>query len=103
VVAAAGAAYAYKKYDDDVRSRHRRENDYGYDYRRNDRYNRDNYDGNYRYDRDNYDNNYRNNRENYDSSYRYNRNGRDNSYQSGYRNRDDVDCRDQDGRRRGRR
>ena len=96
IVAAAGAAYAYKKYDDDVRSRHRRENDYGYDYRRDDRYN-NKYENNYRYNRDNYDRNDRYNRDNYDSNYRYN---------SDYRNRrdgDGPDCVDRSYRRSSRR
>jgi len=45
VVAAAGAAYAYKKYDDDVRARHRQD-DYGYGNRRDDRDHNDRYDRN---------------------------------------------------------
>lgn len=62
LVAAGAAAYAYKKYDDSVRARHRWEGDYGYN---DNRYNR-NYD---RYRGDNYgDNGYYN-----DSSYRGNR------------------------------
>jgi len=61
IVAAAGAAYAYKRYEDKVKARHRRER-YGYyyddDYRYNDRYDRDRYgrydDDCYNRDRDRY-------------------------------------------------
>ncbi len=50
ILAAGGAAYAYSRYDDDVRNRHRRENEYGYapEYRRpnrDDGYRDSNHDG----------------------------------------------------------
>ena len=68
IVAAAGAGYAYTKYNDDVKARHRRERDYGYD----DNYNR-NRNNNDRYNNDRYNNDrYNNDSYNYDSSYRNN-------------------------------
>jgi hypothetical protein len=86
IAAAAGAAYAYKRYDDSVRARHQWEN-YGY---YNDRYDRngynDSYDrNNYNYDRngyrgdrnnDNYDRNGYNDR----NSHNYDRNGYNDRY-----------------------
>lgn len=88
VVAAAGAAYAYSRYQDGVNQRHRWDRDYGYydlDDRDYDRYNRndrnDRYDRNDRWDRDD---------RRYDG--RYDRDNRD--------DRRDRDDRDRGGHRR---
>jgi hypothetical protein len=80
IVAAAGAAYAYKRYDDSVRNRHRFEREYGYGY---DRYNRDRY---RQHDDDYYDNQdrYRNNDTYNDGGY-YGDNG---NFPNDYRNGD---------------
>ena len=73
LVAGAGAAYAYKRYDDSVRDRHNRER-YGY------------YDGYYNDRNDRYGSRYGNTR--YDGSYRYDgsRYDRYDGYDSGYSN-----------------
>lgn len=101
IVAAGAAAYAYKRYDDDLKHRHQREREYGY--YDNDRYNDDRYNNN-RYDRYDRNDNYRsgenrfnrpnrNRRYNDDSAFNY-RNGDDNG--SRYRNDDNYnrDCDD---------
>ena len=101
IVAAAGAAVAYKKYDDDVRSRHRR--NYGYD-NRNDRYNRNNSYNSNRYNQDNTYSSDRYNRDNTGNSDQY---YRDDTYASNRDNRDSYnsddygdsqDCRNGSGR-----
>jgi hypothetical protein len=104
IIAGVGAAYAYKKYDDSVRDRHRREQRYGYndDYRRN----RDDYDYDRNRDRDWDNDDYRDRRD--DSFYRdKNRDYRDNSswrnddytYRNDRYNRDRQDYRrDRNGR-----
>ena len=75
IAAAAGAAYAYKRYQDKVNDRHKRERYYGYDNRYDDRYYNDRYDRDYGYtnDRDyRYTNRDRYDRyDRYDSDYRY--------------------------------
>lgn len=55
VIAGAGAAYAYKRYDDAIGARHDRERYGYYDYRDNDRYRNDRY-NNDRYNSDRYRN-----------------------------------------------
>lgn len=89
IIAGAGAAYAYSRYNDAINDRHKRE-DYWYGrngrdrYDRNDRYDsydrgdyRDRYDNrDNRYDRDRRDNRYydrRDNRHNDDNDYRHDR------------------------------
>ena len=87
IIAGAGAAYAWKKNQDSIESRHRREREWGYDRRdRNDYRYRDN--SNYR-DNSSYrdDYSYRNERRDNDR-YRDNNRNRDNSR---YRNDDDCD------------
>jgi hypothetical protein len=91
LLAAGGAAYAYSKYNDDVKARHRREREYGYyDNRDNYRYNNDNsnYRDNSSYNRDNYrnqsnDNSYRDNSSYNRDNYRYNRDNRNNGDNNG--------------------
>lgn len=92
IIAGAGAAYAWKKNQDSIEARHRREREWGYDRRdRNDYRNRDN--SNYR-DNSSYrdDYNYRNERRDPVSG-RYTGNNRD-RYRDDYRDSDDNRYRD---------
>jgi hypothetical protein len=102
IVAGAGAAYAYKRYDDSIKDRHNRER-YGYydrDYRYNDR--------NDRYGNERYDRYGRNDDRYYDArDYRYNDRYNDRYSDSRYNDRYyskgsryDDDCRDNRSRRR---
>jgi hypothetical protein len=93
IVAGVGAAYAYKKYDDSVRDRHRREQRYGYndDYRRD----RDNHDYDRNRDRDWKDNDYRDHRDDRFDGHK-NRDYRDNS---SWRKDDDDNYRNDRNRR----
>jgi hypothetical protein len=97
IAVAAGAAYAYTRYQDKVNDRHKREQRYGY-YDRNDRYDRYDRDSRYsnydRYDRgsqyDRYDRNY----SRYDNDRRYSR-----SYDRNYDRNYDDDCNQRSRRR----
>lgn len=80
-IAAAGAAYAYKEYDDEIKRRHRREREYGYDRRR--------------------DEDYRRKESYYESRYRKTSSSRNNDYdddrrynQRNNRDRSEVECRE---------